>query len=89
MDQRTLERPNKMSDIIRPEDVPDELIDVPPERNPEVLNSALQMAALQVLRLAHTLRRDMDYVPSDENVKHYAKSCIDKAIRELESEAGK
>lgn len=77
-----------MSGVIKPEDVPDELIDVPPERNPKVLNLALQMAASQVLRSAHVLRRDMDYAPSDENVKHYVKSCIEKAIRELESEAG-
>lgn len=60
---------------------------LPPERNPEVLMRALEMAASQVLRLAHTLRRDADYFPIEENVELYVTSCIGKAIRELESEA--
>lgn len=62
---------------------------LPPERNPDALMRALEIAAKQLLDAKHVIVERKSPKPSADDIKHYIKSCIDRAIRELESEAGK
>lgn len=70
------------------EDHHEVLRQLPPERNPDVLMRAIEIASSQVLETTHAMMERKSPFPSKDSVKHYAKSCIDQAIRELESEAG-
>lgn len=59
---------------------------VDPADDPRVLRKALELASGQVVALHHEMMERRCPLPPG-SVEHYAESCIDKARRELESEA--